>query len=247
MKSSAKAERLLQLLQTLRRHRYPVLGKDLAEELGVSLRTLYRDVAALIAQGAHIDGSPGVGYLLRPGFLLPPLMLSAEEVEALVLGARWVKQRGDPVLQEAATDLLAKVEVVVPSELRQEMASSGLLIGPGGEDTPMPDRDLALMRKAIRTESKLSMRYVDSEDEETLRIVWPFALGFFDHALILAAWCELRQDYRHFRIDRIRTFTVTADRYPRSRRAMLQEWQANRGIPPTGSPKPARPRTADRI
>jgi predicted DNA-binding transcriptional regulator YafY len=247
MKSLAKAERLLCLLQTLRRHRYPVLGKDLAEELGISLRTLYRDVAALVAQGAHIDGSPGVGYLLRPGFLLPPLMLTQEEVEALVLGARWVKQRGDPVLQEAATDLLAKMEAVLPSELRQEMASSGLLIGPAAEYTPMPDRDLALIRKAIRSESKLSMCYIDSGDEETRRIVWPFALGFFDHALILAAWCELRQDYRHFRIDRIRAFTVTAERYPRSRRAMLQEWQANRGIPAAGSRKSSPSRTADRI
>jgi predicted DNA-binding transcriptional regulator YafY len=247
MKSLAKAERLLRLLQTLRRHRYPVLGRDLAEELAISLRTLYRDVAALVAQGANIDGSPGVGYLLRPGFLLPPLMLTQEEVEALVLGSRWVKQRGDPVLQEAAADLLAKVEAVLPSELRQEMASSGLLIGPGGEDTPMPDRDLALIRKAIRTESKLSLCYIDSGDEETRRIVWPFALGWFDHALILAAWCELRQDYRHFRTDRMRTFTVTAERYPRSRRALLQEWQTNRGIPVPGSRKTSASRTADRI
>lgn len=246
MKSLAKAERLLHLLQTLRRHRYPVLGKDLAEELGVSLRTLYRDVAALVAQGAHIDGSPGVGYLLRPGFLLPPLMLTQEEVEALVLGARWVKQRGDPVLQEAAADLLAKVEAILPAELRQEMASSGLLIGPTSEQTPMPDRDLALIRKAIRSESKLSMCYVDSGEEETRRLVWPFALGWFDHALILAAWCELRQDYRHFRIDRIRRFTVPGERYPRSRRAMLQEWQAKIGIP-RDETKPSASRTADRI
>ena len=247
MKSLAKAERLLRLLQTLRRHRYPVLGKDLAEELGISLRTLYRDVAALVAQGANIDGSPGVGYLMRPGFLLPPLMLTQEEVEALVLGSRWVSQRADPVLQEAAADLLAKIEAVLPAEMRQEMASSGLLIGPAGEGTPMPDRDLALIRKAIRNESKLSMCYVDSGDEESRRMVWPFALGWFDHALILAAWCELRQDYRHFRTDRIRTFTVTAERYPRSRRTLLQEWQTNRGIPVGGSRKAAASRTADRI
>ncbi|HEY2861364.1 MAG TPA: YafY family protein [Terracidiphilus sp.] len=236
----------MHLLQTLRRHRYPVLGKTLAEELGVSLRTLYRDIAALVAQGANIDGSPGVGYLLRPGFLLPPLMLSAEEVEALVLGARWVKQRGDPVLQEAAADLLSKIESVVPPELRQEMASSGLMIGPTAHHIPMPDRDLALIRRAIRAESKLSMCYVDSGDGETRRIVWPFALGWFDHGLILAAWCELRKDYRHFRIDRIRSFTVAADRYPRSRRAMLQEWQTKVGIPLDEKKRPPS-RTADRI
>ena len=230
MKSEAKAERLQHLLQTLRRHRYPVLGKDLAEELGVSLRTLYRDIAALVAQGAKIDGSPGVGYLLRPGFLLPPLMLTQEEIEALVLGSRWVKQRGDPALQQAASDLLAKVESILPAELRQEMISSGLMIGPS-PDKPMADRELALIRKAIRSESKLYIAYVDSADGETSRTVWPFALGWFDHALILAAWCELRQGYRHFRTDRIRQFTALAERYPRSRRTLLQEWQANRGIP----------------
>jgi predicted DNA-binding transcriptional regulator YafY len=245
MKPVAKAERLLHLLQTLRRHRYPVLGKDLAEELGVSLRTLYRDVAALVAQGAHIDGSPGVGYLLRPGFLLPPLMLSQEEIEALVLGSRWVKQRGDPALQDAAANLLAKVESIMPADLRQEMASSGLMVGPA-PDKPMADRELALIRKAIRNESKLEMRYVDTGDEETRRTIWPFALGWFDHSLILAAWCELRQDYRHFRTDRIRAFTALVERYPRSRRALLQEWQSKRGIP-LEKPKPAAARIADRI
>jgi predicted DNA-binding transcriptional regulator YafY len=245
MKSRAKAERLLHLLQTLRRHRYPVVGKDLAEELGISLRTLYRDIAALAAQGANIDGSPGVGYLLRPGFLLPPLMLTQEEIEALVLGSRWVEQRGDPALQQAASDLLAKVESILPAELRQEMISSGLMIGPS-PDKPMADRELALIRKAIRNESKLNMRYADMADEETSRTVWPFALGWFDHSLILAAWCELRQGYRHFRTDRIRQFTALAERYPRSRRALLQEWQANRGIPLEKTErKPMR--TTDRI
>ena len=133
MKSLAKAERLLHLLQTLRRHRYPVTGNELSTELGVSLRTLYRDIAALTAQGAHIDGSPGVGYLLRPGFLLPPLMLTQEEIEALVLGSRWVSRNGDEELQAAAQDLLAKIESILPAELRQEIASSGLMIGPQRE------------------------------------------------------------------------------------------------------------------
>ncbi len=251
MKSFAKAERLLHLLQTLRRHRYPVTGKDLAEELGVSLRTLYRDIAALSAQGAHIDGSPGVGYLLRPGFLLPPLMLTQEEIEALVLGSRWVSRNGDEDLQAAAQDLLAKIESILPAELRQDIASSGLMIGPP-RDKPMPDRELASIRKAIRTQSKLKIRYLDSADEETLRTVWPFALAWFDGSLILAAWCELRQDYRHFRTDRICEFTLK-DRYPRSRTALLQEWQTQMGIAPSASRRRAGPEqrsvssTADRI
>ncbi len=233
MKSLAKAERLLHLLQTLRRHRYPVTGNHLSAELGVSLRTLYRDIAALAAQGAHIDGSPGVGYLLRPGFLLPPLMLTQEEIEALVLGSRWVSRNGDEDLQAAAQDLLAKIESILPAELRQEIASSGLMIGPP-RDKPMLDRELALLRKAIRMQRKVQMHYVDLSGEQTRRAVWPFALAWFDRSLLLVAWCELRQGYRHFRTDRIREFAL-GEGYPRSRTALLQEWQTQMGIAPKAS------------
>ena len=140
----ARSERLLELIQVLRRHRRPVSGAVLAEELGVSLRTVYRDIDTLKAQGAHIDGEAGMGYVLRPGFMLPPLMFSEEEIEALVLGSRWVHQRGDRML---------------------------------------------------------------------------------------AAWCEMRQDFRHFRTDRIATLTETAQRYPRRRRALMREWRTREGIP----------------
>lgn len=239
MKSIAKAGRLLRLLQTLHRYRYPVIGKELADELGVSLRTLYRDIAVLTAQGAHIDGSPGIGYRLRPGYLLPPLSLTQEEIEALVLGSRWVGRNADPELQHAAADLLSKVEAVLPAELRQEMASSGLLVGPPPE-TQMRDRDLALLRKAIRTQCKLKIRYLDLAEEETRRIVWPFALAYFDRALLLIAWCELRKDYRHFRTDRIRECGMVAERYPRNRRTLLEEWRKLNGVPsPDARPKPA--------
>jgi predicted DNA-binding transcriptional regulator YafY len=246
MTHATKAERLLRLLQTLRRHHYPVTGNTLSEELGVSLRTLYRDIAALAAQGAHIEGSPGIGYLLRPGFLLPPLMLTQEEIEALVLGSRWVSRNGDSDLQDAAADLLAKVEAILPANLREEMISSGLLVGPPRE-TPIGDRELSNIRKAIRTQSKLNMRYIDSGNEETQRTVWPFALGYFDRAFILAAWCELRQGYRHFRVDRIQGFTALSERYPRSRRSLLQEWQTQQGIPQAGLQRRPSSHTTDRF
>src|SRR5580698_3000252 len=105
----SRAQRLLDLIQILRRHRFPVAGTALADELGISLRTLYRDIDTLKAQGAHIDGEPGVGYILRPGFMLPPLMFSEEEIEALVLGSRWVHQRADRALADAAANVLAKI------------------------------------------------------------------------------------------------------------------------------------------
>src|SRR5437660_12795607 len=105
----SRAERLLELIQRLRSHRYPVSGAALAAELGISLRTLYRDIRALQAQGARIDGEPGVGYVLRPGFMLPPLMFSQDELEALVLGSRWVAERADSALRDAARNGIAKI------------------------------------------------------------------------------------------------------------------------------------------
>lgn len=172
-------------------------------------------------------------------------MLSVEEAEALILGSRWVSRHADSDLREAAANLLAKIEAVVPQDLRQEMASSGLLVGPG-ENPPARDGDLARIRKAIRTQSKLALRYVDLADEETTRTVWPFALAFFDRALILAAWCELRRDFRHFRIDRIRTFDTLNEPYPRSRRSLLEEWRAQRETPASKGNVSARANTADR-
>jgi predicted DNA-binding transcriptional regulator YafY len=244
-KAESKAERLLRLLQTLRRHRYPVSGKFLSEELGISLRTLYRDIAALCAQGARIDGSPGVGYLLRPGFLLPPLMLTHDEIAALVLGSRWVARHADPELKNAAENLLAKVETVLPAELRHELTDSGLMVGPPRE-TPLNNREIAVVREAIRTENKLRIRYHDLAGEETLRVVWPFALGYFERSLVLAAWCELRQDYRHFRTDGIREMTELAEKYPRSRVSLLQEWRVKFGIPGRIAKSAPSPDTADR-
>ncbi len=124
----SRTQRLFDLIQTLRRYRYPVSGKRLAEALGISLRTLYRDIATLQAQGASIEGEPGIGYILRPGFMLPPLMFSEEEIEALVLGSRWVARRTDKTLGLAATNVLAKIAAVLPEDLKHQLDFSGLLI-----------------------------------------------------------------------------------------------------------------------
>jgi len=117
----SKTQRLFDLIQILRRNRYPVSGKKLAEELEVSLRTVYRDIVTLQRQGASIEGEPGLGYVLRPGFMLPPLMFSEEEIEALVLGSRWVARRTDKTLRLAATHVLAKISAVLPEDLRHQL------------------------------------------------------------------------------------------------------------------------------
>lgn len=226
----SRTERLLDLLQTLRRHRLPVSGQRLAAELGISLRTLYRDIATLQCQGAEIVGEPGVGYVLRPGFMLPPLMFSTEEIEALVLGTRWVADRTDERLGLAARNALAKIGAVLPQEVRDELDAIPLLVAPSG--TPVIDRvDVGLIRQAIRSEHKLQIQYRDDKGSESARVIWPFALGFFDSVRIVMAWCELREDFRHFRTDRIATLTL-GERYPRRRHALLKAWRAMQACTP---------------
>lgn len=223
-----RTERLLELLQTLRRHRHPVTGAALAADLGISARTLYRDIATLRAQGARIEGEPGVGYLLRPGYLLPPLMFSQGELEALTLGCRWVAGRNDAVLALEARNALAKVAAAIPDSLRDGMSHAPMLVGPSG--MVVEGRKLTEIRLAIRAEAKLRIGYTNLDGESSERTVWPFALSFFDQVRIMVAWCELRQAYRSFRTDRIVELVTTDVRYPQRRQRMLQEWRAQQGI-----------------
>jgi predicted DNA-binding transcriptional regulator YafY len=229
----SRARRLLDLVQILRAHRFAVTGARLADELGISLRTLYRDIAVLQAQGACIDGAPGVGYVLRPGFVLPPLMFTLEEVEALVLGSRWVADRGDTRLSAGAASALVKISAVLPPELRGLPETSALLVGPTPE-AEGEGADVSEIRRAIRAECKATIAYRAAADTESTRTIWPFALGYFDRVRVLVAWCELRQGFRHFRTDRISCWTTVADRYPRRRQALIEEWRAIEGM---GKPK----------
>lgn len=227
----SRAERLLQLMQTLRRYRQPVSGKALAGELGISLRTLYRDIASLQAQGAHIEGEAGLGYVLRPGFTLPPLMFSDDEIEALVLGSRWVAQRGDTRLGDAATNALAKIHGVLPPALRHLAESSAMLVGPARSSAPAGERMLFQIRTAIRTECKLDVCYRDLKRRQSARTLWPCAVGFFDECLVMVAWCESREDFRHFRVDRIESLHIREERYPERRQSLLKRWRQQESIP----------------
>ncbi len=225
----SRAARLLQLMQALRRHRRPVQGQVLAEAMGVSLRTLYRDIAALQAQGAVIEGEAGVGYVLRPDFTLPPLMFSREESEALALGARWVMTQADAGLAAAARDALAKITAVMPAERREDVAASPLMVPPRAR-TVDTDAVMATLRGAIRDERKVRLAYRDKGGKPSARVIWPFAVGYFAAAEVVVAWCELREDFRHFRPDRVAGLEVTATRYPKRRAALLREWREAEGI-----------------
>lgn len=217
-----RSQRLLDLMQTLRRHRRPVSGQALADELGISIRTLYRDIATLQAQGAGIEGEAGLGYVLRPGFFLPPLMFGEDEVDAIILGLRFVSQRGDEELAAAAGNVLAKIEAVLPPEMENAAATTGLLAGPSGSGNA---KHIATIRRAIRHEEKLSLDYSDKKGRASARIVWPVAVGFFETVEVLAAWCETRRDFRHFRLDRIVALKALRERMPKRHRILLADWR----------------------
>ncbi|UXN69279.1 YafY family transcriptional regulator [Devosia neptuniae] len=220
----SRAARLLDLLQALRNRSTPVSGQDLAAELGISIRTLYRDIATLQGQGADIQGEPGLGYVLRPGFTLPPLMFSADEIEALVLGSRWVAARSsDSRLSSSAQQALSKITSVLPADLRDRVEATTLLVPQGANADSI---DAAEIRLAIRDERKITIGYRSLDEAVSRRTIWPFLIGFFEEARIVAGWCELRQDYRHFRVDRIETVERLPERYPKRRAVMLREWRA---------------------
>lgn len=225
----SRTQRLLSLLQILRRHRHPVQGQQLADELGISIRTLYRYIATLHAQGADIQGAPGLGYTLRPGFTLPPLMFTRQEIAALVLGSRWVAKRSDPDLAQAATEALTKIAAVLPPDLRVELDTMPLLVGPA--NGPVENIEPGMLRQAIHDEIKLHIHYRDLNGRLTERLVWPIALGHFEQVRILIAWCELRQGFRHFRTDRIEKIISTQTHYPERRHTLLNTWKTSQNIP----------------
>jgi predicted DNA-binding transcriptional regulator YafY len=217
------------LLDALRGYRRPVTATRLAEALSVSLRTIYRDIGTLIELGAPIDGEAGIGYVLRAGFFLPPLMFTEDEIEALVLGARWVERQGDTGLARAAGTALAKIATASPRDLRDRLAEAGLwalvLSSPGAAELPLQP-----IREAIRREHKLRIAYVNESGEATERVIWPIGLAFMEKVRMVAAWCELRNGFRHFRADRIRHLTPLRLRYPTRRAALVKQWQAEQKI-----------------
>ncbi len=221
----SRSVRLLRLLQAMRGRRQPVTAAQLAEALEVSERTIYRDIADLVAQGAPIDGEAGVGYILRPGLFLPPLMLSEDEVEAVMLGLRYVDQRGDTVLQAAASVALAKISAVLSPQAQAQLTSPLSLPGPPPRfpENAVPLDDL---RAGIRDRVRLEIHYGDEQARRTERIVWPIQLGFLDQARVLCAWCELRQDFRTFRTDRIAAMT-RLDRYPAQRADLVRRFRTH--------------------
>jgi predicted DNA-binding transcriptional regulator YafY len=219
-----KTERLFAIMDSLRRHRRPVTAERLAKEHAVSVRTLYRDMQTLIGLGARIDGEAGVGYVLRPGFFLPPLMFNAEELEALVLGARWVQSRPDEGLSGAAKNALSKIATASPDDLRDRMRNTALWpVRSTAEQESLPL--LGLVREAMRAEKTLNIGYADEAGTITQRAIWPVALAYYEEKQIIAAWCTMRAAFRNFRTDRVRSAELGDSRFGKRRAVLARMWE----------------------
>jgi predicted DNA-binding transcriptional regulator YafY len=225
-----RSERLLELLQALRRRRTPVTGQVLAEEMGVSLRSVYRDIAALKGMGAAIDGEAGLGFQLRAEHFLPPLMFTDEELEALVLGLRGLIHGPDSEMAATARDASAKIAAVLPKARRDEMQSIGLFVIPHSGEAP-EDRTLGMLRRALREERQVWLGYRDKSGALSERTIWPVALGYFDSHQMLVAWCTLRNDYRSFRIDGMTAVELLDVPLPEPRRTLFHRWSSARNLP----------------
>lgn len=219
-----RTERLFQIIQILRSTRSPITGRKLADELEISLSTLYRDVAELHAQRIPITGEAGVGYVLDDGYDMPPLMLTADELEAAALGAAWVASEADPSLARAARDLVSKLSTAIPKELRPVVLDGSSK--PIQTKTRVSERfDGALLRHAIRQRYKLQIIYTDRDDNRTDRIVWPLLIAFLGRTRYLVGWCETKEDYRHFKTERVEDLKVLSQKYPGRRAALLRGWE----------------------
>jgi len=218
------ADRLFQIIQILRRTPRPISAAALADELGTSKRTVYRDIADLIGQRVPIRGEAGVGYVLQPGLDLPPLMLTPEEIEAAVLGAPWVARHSDAELARAAQDLIAKIGAVVPERLRPFVFEPATDMPPARSLTT-DGLDMAQVRAQIHAGRKIRLRYRDEQGRESERIVWPVTVGYMETVRHLVAWCELRQDFRSFRTDRVIAAGFLDERYPERPRVLRAKWQ----------------------
>ena len=220
-----RADRLFDVIQRLRTARGPLTAAAIAEQLEVTVRTVYRDIAALQARRVPIEGAAGIGYVLRRGFDLPPLMFTTEEVDAIVTGARLVRRLRDPRLQEAADSVLAKVATVLPEALRGPLLDAPVFVSSGS--TPVAEGvDLAEVRSAIHAARKLRIGYLDGQGLRTQRTIWPIAMAYYVDVTLIAAWCELRNDFRHFRVDRIIRSTLLDERFPTDHAKLLADWLA---------------------
>ncbi len=220
----SRTKRLLDLLLMLNNRRYSISGYILAQELGVSIRTLYRDIAILRSQGAQIEGEAGIGYLLKPSYFIPPMMFTENEIYALILGSKWVSQYGDISLSKSAKKSIDKIFTVLPQDIKNIIDTISLRVGPPASE-PFTQEDLTDLREAILNKNKIELIYHSENNSQSRRIIWPFAIGYFTDKRILVGWCEKQNNYRHFKTDRIISIQILKEHYDTPREELFSGWQ----------------------
>jgi predicted DNA-binding transcriptional regulator YafY len=220
----SRTTRLFELLGVLRARRMPVTALDLARELGVSQRSIYRDIETLRSLGAPLEGQAGIGYCLREGFFLPQFAFSPDELDALILGLGWVRQRADPALVQCSESALAKI-LSARSNSPATSHEPPALITAASTSKLVDPPQAALLRDAIRRQRKVAISYEDARGSLSDRTIWPIAIVYFDDVRVLAAWCEHRSAFRHFRVDRLHVRTVSEERYPGRRQSIVTRWR----------------------
>jgi predicted DNA-binding transcriptional regulator YafY len=220
-----RGDRLFDIIQLLRGSAGPLTAAAIGARLEVSARTIYRDIAALQASGVPVDGASGFGYVLGAGYDLPPLMFTAEEFQTIAVALDLVRRTGDRGLQEAACAVRAKIAAVVPCRPAVAALETPFFVwGQGASVAPVVC--MGEVRQAIRGARKIVLDYAALDGQRTQRTVWPLAIAYFAESTLLGTWCELRQDYRHFRADRIRGLTILDEPYPASQPGLLAGWRA---------------------
>ncbi|MBC6439513.1 MAG: YafY family transcriptional regulator [Rhodospirillales bacterium] len=225
-----RADRLFELIQILRRARSSMTAAQLAEALEVTPRTIYRDIAALMAMRVPIEGAAGIGYIMRPGYDLPPLMFDREEIEAIVVGLGLLQRIGDKGLEAAADRVAAKIAEVLPEALGRDLDDGRFVISRFGAADP-DNVDMGLLRRAVRDDLRLRLLYRDGDGRETDRTVFPLAVIYYTETTVLAAWCELRTAFRHFRADRIVHCAETGDGFANQAATLRQDWHEQLRMP----------------
>jgi predicted DNA-binding transcriptional regulator YafY len=220
----SRTSRLFELINVLRARRTPVTAEYLARELGISQRSVYRDIETLRSLGAPLDGQAGIGYCLREGFFLPEFAFSSDELDALILGLGWVRQRADPALAQCSESALAKIFAARSNGPSTRDEPPALVTAASASELTDPPQ-VALLRDAIRRQRKVAISYEDAQGALSERTIWPIAIVYFDEVRLLAAWCEQRSAFRHFRVDRLHIKTVSEERYPGRRQSIVTRWR----------------------
>lgn len=226
----SRSVRMFEIIQLLRSADRPLTANDIAGTLEVTKRTIYRDIAALQGMRVPIEGEVGIGYVMRPGFDLPPLMFTADEVEAIVVGLALLGRTGDIGLQTAAANAARKISAVLPGDGRHDLKNWPLYAS-SWNAIPGSCVDLRVLRRAVREEEKLRLGYSDADAKRTHRTILPLALVYHIEVVVLAAWCELRSDFRHFRVDRIVDCKRTGMGFPGQSELLRAKWRKLHRLP----------------